>query len=968
MMGMNFRRFLIGLPMVLLGAIAPGQNPQIDPKLYGELRWRMIGPYRGGRTVGATGVPSEPSVFYIGVNNGGVWRTNDFGHTWKPIFDDQPTGSIGALAVAPSDPKVIYVGTGEGLQRPDLSVGNGVYRSRDEGKTWTHLGLRKGQQIAAILVDPRDSRRLFVSVLGHPYGPNEERGIFRSTDGGDSFQKVLYKDPDTGGMAMAFDPKNPDVVYADLFAARQGPWENGTWTGPGSGLYKSSDGGSTWARLEGGLPGGKEGLGRIGFSVAPSDPNRLYALVDARKAGGLYRSDDAGRNWKLIDADPRIWGRGDDFAEVKVDPKNEDVLYSANTSTYKSVNGGHSFVPWKGSPGGDDYHTVWINPDNPKVILLAGDQGATVTVNGGETWGSWYNQPTAQFYHVSTDDRFPYWVYSGQQESGSAGVASRGPMGRITFREWHPVAAEEYGYVAPDPLHPGVVFGGNVTRYDEATGQAQNVSPVLDRRGGNTRFLRTKPLLFSTVDKRALYLAGNVIFKSVNGGYSWQTISPDLSREVAAPPAGSVFKIPERRGVVYALGLSYQKADTIWAGTDDGLVWRTVDGGANWSNITPPDMTPWSKVAQIDGGRHDDETAYVAVNRIKLDDLRPHIYRTHDGGKSWKETVGGLPDEGPVNAVREDPVRKGLLYAATETAVFVSFDDGDHWQSLRQNMPASSIRDLVVHGDDLVIATHGRSFWILDDVSVLRQLKWEPMKYPMLFKPQTAIRVRWNTNSDTPLPPDEPGGENPPDGAVIDYALYKDAQKVSLEILDSRGRVVQRFASDDKPKPVDEGEVDVPVYWFSPPEHLSTEPGHHRWTWNMRFAPLPGSGRAFTMAAVEGETPTDAPGPWALPGRYIAKLTVDGVTSTQPFEMVMDPRVKATPTDLERQYAIGVGCYDLCLRLPAKDPKAAALVQRLRMLMNLVGEADAAPTAVEEATFADLSKQALALIAKGGTR
>jgi photosystem II stability/assembly factor-like uncharacterized protein len=939
-------------------------HAQLDPKLYQDLRWRMIGPFRGGRTVGATGAPSKPGVFYIGVNNGGVWRTNDYGHTWNPIFDDQPTGSIGALAVAPSDPNVIYVGSGEGLQRPDLSVGNGVYRSRDEGKTWTHLGLRNGQQIAAVLVDPRDANRIFVSVLGHPYGPNPERGIYRSTDGGDTFQQVLYKGPDTGGMAMSFDPHNPDVVYADLFEARQGPWENGTWEGPGSGLYKSIDGGTTWNRLEGGLPGEKEHLGRIGFAVAPSDSKRIYALADAATNGGLYRSDDGGTSWKLVDKDHRIWGRGDDFAEVRVDPKNEDVLYSANTSTYKSTDGGHNFVPWKGSPGGDDYHTVYIDPNNSQIILLAGDQGAAVSVNGGETWGSWYNQPTAQMYHVATDNRFPYWVYSGQQESGSAGVASRGPMGRITFREWHPVAAEEYAYVAPDPLHPGVVFGGNVSRYDEATGQAQNVSPIMGR-GPEVRFLRTKPLLFSTVDKHALYLGGNIMFKTVDEGQNWKVISPDLSRESAPPPAGSVFQIKGRRGVIYAIGLSYQKADTIWAGTDDGLVWRTEDGGAHWSNITPTGLTAWSKIAQVDPGRFDNDTAYVAVNRIRLDDLHPHIYRTHDGGMSWVETVRGLPDDGPVNVVREDPVRKGLLYAGTEQAVFVSFDDGDNWQPLRLNMPATSIRDLVVHEDDLVIATHGRSFWILDDVTPLRQA-FSPTATAdsVLFQPQTAVRVRWNTNSDTPLPPDEPAGENPPDEAILDYFLGKPASSVSLEILDSSGRVVNKYSSTDMPKEVEEDQVDVPFYWFKPPTHLSVEPGHHRWMWDIRFAALPGTGRDFTMEAVEHETPTGSPGPWCLPGKYTARLTVDGRVQTKTFTVVMDPRVKTPSAGLQAQYDVAVGCYDLVLKLHGKGAAAEALTGQLEGLEREVSSADAAPTTVQQSAFKDLQRKAQALITK----
>jgi photosystem II stability/assembly factor-like uncharacterized protein len=931
----------------------------VDPQLYRQLKWRMIGPFRGGRTVGAVGVPSSPNTFYIGVNNGGVWKTTDAGRTWKPIFDSQDTGSIGCLAVAPSDPSVIYVGSGEGLQRPDLSVGDGVYRSMDGGNHWTHLGLKNGQQIAAILVDPRDSKRIFVSVLGHPYGPNEERGIYRSTDGGNTFTHVLYRGPDTGGMAMAFDPKNPDVVYADLFAARQGPWENGVWRGPDSGLYKSTDGGSHWQPLTKGLPGVTEGLGRIGFAIAPSNSSRIYALVDAEKNGGLYRSDDAGASWRLQDADPRIWGRGDDFAEVRVDPQNEDIVYSANTSTYRSTDGGRNFVAWKGSPGGDDYHTLWINPTDSKVMLLAGDQGAAVTVNGGESWSSWHNQPTAQFYHVATDNRFPYWVYGGQQESGSAGVASRGPLGQITFREWHPVGAEEYAYIAPDPKHPGVIYGGNVTRYDESTGQVQEVGPEAIR-SGKYRFLRTKPLLFSPVDQQTLYLAGNVLFKTTNAGQGWEIISPDLSREKAPPPAGSVFREPKRRGVIYAVGPSYQKLDTIWAGTDDGLVWRTTNGGKTWSNVTPSQMTPWSKVAQIDPGRFDNSTAYVAINRIKLDDLRPHIYQTHDGGKSWSETVTGLPDNAPVNAVREDPVRKGLLYAATERAVYVSFDEGLHWQSLRQNMPTTSIRDVIVKGDDLVVATHGRSFWILDDISPLRELKPE-LSESYLFRPQTATRVRWNVNSDTPLPPDEPAGANPPDGAIIDYFLAKDAKSVALDIVDKSGRTVRHYESTEDSAPLEERGLDVPSYWLRPVQRLGTDQGPHRFLWNMRFGSLKGAGRGYTMEAVYEDTPTEPAGPWALPGTYSVKLTVDGVTMSQPLKLRMDPRVKAAPAAIRAQYDMALGSYDWVEKLRGKGKEADQLANQFEQIIDLVSGADSAPTKQTVDAYQRLVREAKAL-------
>jgi photosystem II stability/assembly factor-like uncharacterized protein len=502
------------------------------PKLYAGLKWRCIGPFRGGRTVGATGVPGDPNLFYVGVNNGGVWRTNDAGRTWAPIFDDQPTGSVGALAVSRSNPNVIYVGSGEGLQRPDLSTGDGVYKSIDGGKTWKNTGIRDGQQIAAIVIDPKNPDRVFVAVMGHPYGANPERGVFRTLDGGANWERVLYKDENTGAMALAFDPADPQTVYADLFESRHGPWENGSWEGKNSGLYKSTDGGATWKHLTKGLPSTDEGLGRIGFDVAPSEPKRLFAMVDARGAGGIYRSDDAGETWKRINGERRLWGRGSDFAEVKIDPKNPDILYVANTCSYRSTDGGKTFLAFKGAPGGDDPHTFWVNPDDTRIILLAGDQGACISVNGGQTWSSWYNQPTAQFYHVITDNQFPYWVYGGQQESGSAGIASRGHDGQVTFRDWYPVGVEEYGYVAPDPLNPNLIYGGKVTRFDRTTGQTQEVGPEA-MRSGKYRFLRTAPLVFSTVDPKVLFFAGNVLFKTSNGANTWSVTCPRASASIA---------------------------------------------------------------------------------------------------------------------------------------------------------------------------------------------------------------------------------------------------------------------------------------------------------------------------------------------------------------------------------------------------------------------------------------------------
>ncbi|HEY4130803.1 MAG TPA: glycosyl hydrolase, partial [Gemmatimonadaceae bacterium] len=648
---------------------------QIDPRMYSELRWRMIGPFRASRTKAAVGIPDQPNVFYIGAVDGGVWKSTDYGRTWNPIFDDQPSGSIGAIAIAPSNPNIIYVGSGEGLQRPDLSTGDGIYKSTDAGKTWTHLGLRDGQQIPQMVVDPKNPDRLFVAVMGHPYGPNTERGLFRSTDGGKSFQKVLYKDQNTGAIDVVMDPVNPDILYCSLWEARQGPWENGQFGGPGSGLFKSTDGGNTWKPIMTGLPTyEQDGLGRIGITVAPSMPSRMFATVNSTRGDGLYRSDDAGEHWTRATTDTRVSTRESDFAEVKVDPKNPDVVYTASVVTWKSVDGGKTFNAFRGAPGGDDYHRIWINPLNPSIILIASDQGAIVTVNGGDSWSSWLNQPTAAFYHVATDFDFPYRVCSGQQESGSACVRSRGDDGRILDWDWHPVGIEEYGYAAPDPLDPNIVYGGKVTRYDRRTGQIQQVGPSAGGRGGggpNFRTLRTAPLVFSMADPHTLLYGTNVVWKTINGGKSWTQISPDLTRTDSIVPASvgtySTTSAAKARhaGVIYALGPSYIDAKRIWAGTDDGLIQTTADGGAHWTDVTPADLRPkaWSKISIIDAGHFDTQTAYAAVNTLRIDDFTPHIYRTHDGGKTWKEIVSGIDSGAVINVVREDPKRKGLLFA-----------------------------------------------------------------------------------------------------------------------------------------------------------------------------------------------------------------------------------------------------------------------------------------------------------------
>ncbi len=959
------------------GADSASTAPQFAQSAFGEMRWRLIGPFRGGRTVGLAGIPSQPSVFYIGVNDGGVWKTTDYGQTWQPIFDGQPTGSIGTIAIAPSDPNIIYVGSGEGLRRPDLSTGDGIYKSTDAGKTWVHLGLRDGQQIGSLLVDPTNPDRVFAAVLGHPYGPNAERGVYRSLDGGLSWKKVLYKDENTGAIELEFAPGNSEKIYADMWASRNLPWETGGDVvngAAGSGLFVSSDGGDSWQQLSKGLPAWPQGLGRIGFDVAPTDPDRMYAMVDSLDATGVYRSDDAGVSWRRVNAESRISGRGSDFAWVRVAPNNPDQIFVSNTSTYRSDDGGLSFTAIKGAPGGDDYHATWINPLHPEIIALTSDQGATISVNGGATWSSWYNQPTAQFYHVITDNRFPYWVYGGQQESGSAGVASRGNDGQITEREWHPVGAEEYGYIAPDPLDPNIVFGGKLSRFNWTTGQVQDVSPVVS--GTSYRVRRTAPVIFSPTNPHALYFAANVLFKTVDGGHSWTVVSPDLSRPhpekvaVVGPFAPGPLA---RRGVIYSVALSPLQDGVIWAGTDDGLIWRTADGGKHWSNVTPPALISWSKVAQLEASHFDARTAYAAVNRFRSDDLRPYIYRTRDGGRTWRLVVNGLPDNAAANTVREDPVRRGLLYAGTERAVYVSFDDGDRWQPLQLNLPSTSMRDLTVHGDDLVVGTHGRSFWILDDVTPLRQLNTAVIASPaFLFSPQTAIRIQRDQYSDTPLPPEVPAGQNPPDGAIVDYYLSDHASgTVTLSIYNSSNRLVRRYASDERLTVPTQG-LRVPTYWVREPQQLSAMPGMHRFVWDMRYPTPDATSFDYPISAIFHDTPPVPQGPLALPGTYTVRMTWGGKTYERPLIVKMDPRVKTSQAGLAAQYALAQSIasamradYDALKRARDKAHGNASAVADdldslngdLAGLLTAVDGADAWPTRQQLAAFAALEQQ-----------
>jgi len=905
---------------------APDTPKQFEQKLFQELRWRSIGPFRGGRALAVTGVRGQPDTYYFGAVGGGVWKTNDAGRTWKPIFDSQPVASIGAIAVAPSDANVIYVGSGEADMRSSISVGNGMYKSSDGGKTWKQIGLNDSRQIGRILVDPHDANRVFVAALGHAYGPNLERGVFRSNDGGAHWQRVLFHDENTGAIDLAFEPGNPKTIYAALWQTRRPPWSiYPPSNGAGSGLYRSNDGGDHWQQVKGqGLP--SEGLGRMGVAFAPSNPKRIYLIVDA-KEGGLYRSDDGGQNWQQVSKDHRIWGRGWYFNEVTVDPKNPDIVYVPNTSIYGSMDGGKSFTVFKGDPTGPDYHELWIDPDDSKRMVLSCDQGAVVSHNGGETWSSWLNQATGQFYHVATDNQFPYWVYGAQQDSGAAATASASKYRFLNFHDWRPlVAGDENGYIAPDPVNPGVIFGGFVERQDLNNEQIQEMPPTLAQTGSFRRTW-TLPLVFSPLDSHVLYFGSQILFRTEDGGNSWQAISPDLTREDPGVPANldpttaADAPIAKRRGVIYTIGPSYVKAGEIWVGTDDGQIQLTQDEGKTWDNVTPKQLTPWSKVTHNEASHSDAGTAYAAVDRHRLEDYQPYLYRTRDFGKSWQRVSNGIPDGSFLNCVREDPYRKGLLYACTERGVYVSFDDGDDWQPLQLNLPTTSVRDLVLHESDLIIATFGRSFWVLDDVTPLRQIDAHMAAADTwLYKPATAYRVRPGNDQSTPVPEDEPLAENPPNGAVLDYYLKeKSAGPIQLQIFNSEGRLVRRFASDEEVRKVDPNELPFPPSWVHEPQRLSTEPGMHRFVWDLRY-PLPKGVRASFWRAS---------GPLALPGNYTVQLTAHGKSSTQTLTIKMDPRVKTPQEELVRQ-------FELAMKISAREGEVSAALRQVAELRKQI--------------------------------
>ncbi len=894
------------------------------------LSWRLIGPFRGGRAIAVTGVPGEPDHFYFGSVDGGVWESANAGRTWSPIFDGQNIASIGAIAVAPSNPKVLYVGSGEADMRSDIAYGNGMYKSVDGGKTWTHIGLDDTMQIGRIAVDPRDANTAYVAALGHQYAPNAQRGVFKTTDGGATWSKVLFKNDDTGAIDLALDPSQPNTIYASLWQTRRPPWNvYPPSSGPGGGVYKSIDAGKTWTQLTNGLP---KRVGHVGLSVAPSQPSRVYAQVDTGSdltAGGLYRSDDAGATWTHVNGGKkqlRLWQRGWYFGQVTVDPKNPDIVYVMNTATYRSDDGGKTFVAIKGSPGGDDYHALWINPDDPTHMILGTDQGVVVSVDRAQTWSSWYNQPTAQIYHVATDERYPYWVYGAQQDSGAIAVPSQTIHEHITSQDWRPMdVGGESGTVAADPRNDGKLFGGNssggpVTYEDLATGWEQNIDATTAYPDAVWRATWTLPVVVSPVD-HALYTTKQRVFRSVNRGKTWSIVSPDLTRQEAenhpanldAPTLADSGGLPHR-GVVYSLAPAPRDARTVWAGTDDGKVWVTHDTGAHWTDITPKSLTAWSKVGTIDPSMLDPHTAYIAVDRHRVNDYRPYIYRTHDDGRSWTAIANGIPDGSFVNVVRADKDVHGLLYAGTERGIYVSFDDGAHWQSFQRNLPVTSVRDIDVHGNDLVIATHGRGFYIMDDIATVRQVAQMQLSANHLFAPQQTIRFRRAggvgggiADEGTPIQPEEPQAPNPPVGMYIDYYLSGAAQgAVSIDIIGPRGRVLRHYSSATPQTPTDPSTVDIAPRWIPPPVTVPTDPGSHRFVWD------------FT-------TRHDG-GPLAPPANYTVRLTVGEKAYTTTARLVRDPRNDTTDAQLHEQYELANQIEDRMSQVEAARKHAEALL------------------------------------------
>jgi photosystem II stability/assembly factor-like uncharacterized protein len=916
----------LGCLVLIVTAFACGAFAQkVDPALYGGMRWRQVGPFRAGRVSAVAGIPGNAAVYYMGTPGGGVWKTVDGGVVWAPISDDVHVASIGALAVAPSDPKIIYMGTGDVSNvGGSVNYGNGVYRSMDEGKTWQHVGLEGTEKIGALWIDPGNPDVVILAALGQTFARSEQRGVFKTSDGGKSWRKVLYKDDTIGAVDIVFDPANPNTGFATLWTHYTQPGEaraqidaNG-----GGSIWKTSDGGESWKPVgESGLP--VERMGRIGVAVAPGG-ERVYAIIAARRQAGLYRSDNGGTSWQKITGDPRIQGSGY-FSKIFLDPHNPDIVYVAQTSLYRSIDAGRTFIAYKGAPGGDDNHVLWIDPTNSNRMILGSDQGATISMDGGKSWSSWYNQPTGQIYHLSTDNRFPYWIYGTQQDSGSVATLSRGDYGNITFLDWDPIGGYEFGYIVPDPKDPNVVFAGGpgrgLVRIDRQNRQVVTVSPNVSR-DGDYRMAVNPPLAFSPQNSHALYMASQVLLETTDNGATWKPVSPDLTRrpgrvaeqtkaegqqQAEANPKKPKTREeeatvrPPDRSAINSFAISPVKSGIIWVGTTNGIVQLTKDGGASWRQVSPPKLSEHEQVSMIEASHFQAASAYAAVDSFELNDFRPHIFRTHDFGVSWKETDDGIADGDFVRVVREDPVRKGLLYAGTENGAYVSFDDGDHWNSLQLNLPTVSVRDLAVHGDDLVAGTYGRAFWILDDLSPLRQASRVGGNEPYLFHPGRALRVQLDLNRDTPLPPEMPAGDNPPNGAIIDYYLPRSAKgELKLVIYDTKGQLVREFSNTPEP-PSSELPPNVPSYWLFNPQPLPDNRGMNRVVWDLRYSAPPTIRHEYPISALYEDTPGEPQGALVVPGTYKVRLTVDGRLFEQTLDVAMDPRVKTSASELVRQ-------------------------------------------------------------------
>ena len=934
----------------LIAAVCFALNAQpLSPHLFNGLEWRLIGPFRGGRAVAVSGVPGGGATFYFGAVDGGIWKTEDAGTIWSPVFDGQPIASIGAIAVSPSDPNLIYAGTGESDIRSDLASGNGVYKSSDGGKTWRNVGLPETRQISRIVVDPHNPQIVFVAALGHAYGPNPDRGIFRSKDGGETWQKVLYKNPGTGAAHLALATRKPNMLFATLWNAHRPPWSAyGPLETSGSGLFRSLDGGTSWTELTGnGLPSGQWGRSAVSISA---DGQRVYVLIDAKDAG-LYRSDDGGESWTRVNNDPRLTGRAWYFSSITIDPNDPDILYVPNVAFYKLSGGGRELSIVRGAPGGDDYHQVWIDPADSRHMVLATDQGTTVSLNGGATWSTWYNQPTAQLYHVTTDNDFPYHVYGAQQDSGTAAMPSRTDHGEIDARDFFTVGGSESGYIAPDPQDPDIFYisgtYGTLVRFNRKLMQSQNIAPSAAPQSFNTpiheheyRDPWTPVVVFSPAQPNALYYGTQYVMRTLDGGMHWQKISPDLTITNSKPD----------RGVVNTIAPSPLNANEIWAGSDTGLIHVTRDGAKTWTNVTPPGVSEWSRISLIEPSHFAPGEAYAAVDRHRLDDQRPYIFRTRDYGKSWQSITAGIAENAFVYCVREDPKRRGLLYAGTELGVYVSFDGGDHWQSLQLNLPVTSVRDLVVHGDDLVAATHGRSFWILDNIAPLREAaaKAETTS-AILYTPITAYRVKHDLFLGTPLPPEEPQAQNPPEGAYIDYYLPEAASEITLDILDATGQLVRHYSSSDQPVPPPQSPA-IAERWMPKPQRLSNAPGMHRFIWDLRY----GHPREVTIDDPEGTGIESWIGPLIVPGKYKARLTVNGRSLVQPFDVKLDPRCTTSQADLVTQFQWAQRAFDdlIATRLQIRelhDSKPSRDFDTLRAnftaALEAIESADRAPTA-----------------------